>query len=155
MSNANIDPKFALALNTALKKGLDTKTAREETAPGVYRGLKMTVEVEVDEMRVAPDTDKSPTCSIPLLTTCALLLKKFEPEARDRALDIFREVMHQAHDMSKDAQKELLEESGVAELEKTIKEEIIGKLPRVPVKGAVSIKPDDVRVTIKSMSLED
>ena len=155
MSNANIDPKFALAITTAVKKGLDATAAREETAPGVYSGMKMLLEIEVDEMRVAPDTDKSPTCSIPLLATCALLLKRFAPIERDRALEIFEEVMTQALDMPKDGVKKLLDESGVAELEKTLKENVIAKLPRVPVKGAVTVKPEHVHVTLKSMSLAD
>lgn len=153
MSQANIDPKFALAILNATKKGIDAKTAREETEPGVYKDIKVDVSIEVEEMRVAPDTDKAPTSSIPLLTTCALLLQRFQPNDREKALEIFRQVMTQAMDMSKDAQKKLLEESGVAELEKTLKEEIIGKLPRVPVKGAVTVKPDDVTVTVTGMSM--
>jgi hypothetical protein len=155
MSNANIDPKFALAITTAVKKGLDAKAAREETDPGVYSGMKMPLEIEVDEMRVAPGTDKAPTCSIPLLATCALLLKRFAPNERDRALTIFEEVMTQALDMPKDGVKKLLDESGVSDLEKTLKESVIAKLPRVPVKGAVTVKADDVHVTLKSMSLAD
>ena len=154
MSQANIKPTFALAITNALKKGIDAQTARDETAPGVYRDIKVSVEIEVDEMRVAPDTDKSPTASIPLLTTCALLLQRFPSADRERALDIFGEVMKQAMDMSSDAQKKLLAESGVAELEKRIREEIIAKLPRTPVKGAVTIKPEDVRVVVTEMSMQ-
>jgi hypothetical protein len=153
VSNANIDPKFALAITTAVKKGLDAKSAREETDPGVYQAMKMTLEIEVDEMRVAPDTDKAPTCSVPLLATCALLLQRFAPTERDRALEIFEDVMTQALDMPKDGQRRLLDESGVAELEKTLKEKVIAKLPRVPVKGAVTVKADDVHVKLTSMTL--
>jgi len=155
VSHANIDPKFALAIITAVKKGLDAKVARDETSPGVYQGMTMTLEVVVDEMRVAPDTDKAPTCSIPLLTVCALLLQRFAPKERDKALEIVEEVMTQALDMPKAGQKKLLDETGVADLEKTLKETVIAKLPRVPVKGAVTVKADDVHVTLKSMSLAD
>lgn len=153
MSQANIDPKFALALLNATKKGVDGKNARAETEPGVYQNISMDVHIEVDEMRVAPDTDKAPTCSIPLLTTCALLLQRFQPNDQEKALDVFRQVMAQALDMGNDAQKKLLDDSGVAELEKTLKEEVIAKLPRVPVRGAVSVKPDDVTVTVTGMSI--
>jgi hypothetical protein len=155
MSTANIDPKFALAITHAIKKGIDAKAARSETDVGVYENMVMDIHVEVDEMRVAPDTDKSPTSSIPLLATCALLLKRFQPNDRDRALTILREVMETAMDLGKDQTKNLLEESGVDELQKTLKEEIISKLPRVPVTGAVTVKPENVRVTIKSMSLSE
>jgi len=154
MTQANIDPKFALAILNATKKGIDAKTAREETEPGVYQGIVLDLHVEVDEMRVAPDTDKSPTASIPLLTTCALMLQRFQPNDRDKALDVFRQVMTQAMDMGKDQQKKLLADSGVSELEKLLKEEVISKLPRVPVKGAVTVKPDEVRVTVTGMSIK-
>lgn len=155
MSTANIDPVFALAILQAAKKGIDAKVARDETGPGVYRDLVLDVHIEVDEMRVAPDTDKAPTASIPLLTTCALLLQRFQPNDREKALEVFRQVMTQAMDMSKDAQKKLLDETGVAELEKTIKEEIISKMPRAPAKGAVKVAPENVRVTLKSMQMAD
>jgi len=154
MSQASIDPKFALALQQAIKKGVHIKDAREETKPGVYRGMVMDLTIEVDEMRVAPDTDKSPTTSIPLLPTCALLLQRMGVQ-RDAALDILKDVMTQALDMGKDATQHLLEETGVADMEKRLKTEVIDKLPRVPVKGAVTVKPEDVRVTIKSMAIKD
>ena len=113
MSTANIDPRFALALVQAAKKGLDADAARSETEPGVYRDITMTVEIKVDEMRVGNDTDKAPTASIPLLPTCALLLKRM----------------------------------GIQ------REEVIDKLPRVPVKGAVRVDKDAVHVVVKSMSM--
>lgn len=152
MSSANIDPKIALALLTAVKKGLDAESARAETNPGVYRDIRLDLTVEVAEMRVAPDTDKIPTSSIPLLPTCALLLKRMGVQRED-ALNIMREVMTQALELGKDASTRLLEETGVAEMEQRLREEVIAKLPRVPVKGAVTVKPDDVTVTIKSMSI--
>jgi hypothetical protein len=133
MTQVNIDLTFALAILNATKKGLDAKTAREETEPGVYRNIKLDLHIEVEEMRVAPDTDKAPTTSILLLTTCALLLQRFQPNDRQKTLEIFRQVMTQAMDMGKDAQRKLLEDSGVAELEKTLKEDIIGKLSRMPI----------------------
>jgi hypothetical protein len=154
MSTANISPTYALAVLQAAKKGIDAKTAREETGPGVYRDIKIDLTVEVDEMRVSPDTDKAPTSSIPLLPTCALLLKRMGVQ-REEALDILKDVMTQALDLGKDATKSLLEETGVAEMEKRLKDEVIAKLPRVPVKGAVNVKPDAVRVTVKSMTMTD
>lgn len=154
MSQASIDPKFALALSNAVKKGISLSDARAETKPGVYRGMVMDLTVEVDEMRVAPDTDKAPTTSIPLLPTCALLLKRMGIQ-REEALNVLKDVMTQALDMGKDATKNLLDETGVADMEKRLKDEVIAKLPRVPVKGAVSVKAEDVKVTIKSMAIKD
>jgi hypothetical protein len=155
MSNANISPVIALAATNALKKGIDAKNARNETAPGVYKDIEVKLTIKVDEMRVAPDTDKAPTASIPLLTTCALLLQRFSPNDREKALEIFRDVMTTAMDMGKDQQKTLLADTGVADLEKTLKQEIIAKLPRVPVKGAVSIKAEDVSVLVTGMTWDE
>jgi hypothetical protein len=153
MSQASISPQFALAILQAAKKGIDAKVAREETGPGVYRNIVMDVHIEVDEMRVAPDTDRAPTASIPLLPTCALLLKRMGVQ-RDQALEVLKDVMTQALDMGKDATKSLLEETGVADMEKRLKEEVINKLPRVETKGAVKVDKDAVRVTLQSMSMD-
>jgi hypothetical protein len=152
MSIANIDPKIALALITAIKKGIDAETARAETNPGVYRDIRLDLTVEVGEMRVAPDTDKSPTSSIPLLPTLALLLKRMGVQRED-ALEVLRDVMQQALEMGKDATKQLLEETGVVEMEERLRQEVIAKLPRVPVKGAVTVKPEDVIVTLRGFSI--
>lgn len=154
MSTADIDPRFALAIVQATKKALDTTTARDEIEPGVYKNIRVDVRIEVDEMRVAPDTDRAPTSSIPLLPTCALLLKRMGIQ-REEALDILREVMTQALDMETDMTKALLAETGVAEMEERLKKEVISKLPRVPTKGAVKVAPEHIRVTLKSMSMDD
>lgn len=154
MTTLNIPPTYALALEQAIRKGLNTKSARMELDTGVYHDINVTLEVHVDEMRVAPDTDKAPTTSIPLLPTCALLLKRMGIQ-REEALDMMREVMVEALDMGKDATQALLDETGVADMEKRLKEEVISKLPRVPVKGAVRVNPEHVRVTIKSMGMGD
>ena len=61
--------------------------------------------------------------------------------------------MTTALDLEKDGVKQLLDESGVADLEKTLKEKVIAKLPRVPVKGAVTVKAEHVHVQLKSMSM--
>jgi hypothetical protein len=154
MSTATIDPTFALAILQAAKKGVDATVARDETNPGVYRNIKLDVHIEVDEMRVGHDTDRAPTSSIPLLPTCALLLKRMGLQ-REEALDILKDVMTQALDMGTDATKALLADTGVKDMEKRLKDEVIAKLPRVPAKGAVKVDKDAVRVTLKSMSMDD
>lgn len=151
MSTA-IDPKISLAVATALRKSLDAETARAEVNPGVYHDIRLTLSIEVDEMRVAPDTDKIPTSSIPLLPAMALLLKRMGVQ-REEALGVLRDVMTQALEMGKDATKQLLEETGVAEMEQRLRDEVIAKLPRVPVKGAVTVRPEDIRLTLTGMSM--
>jgi len=104
-------------------------------------------------MRVAPDTDKAPTASIPLLPTCALLLKRMGVQ-REEALDIIKEVMTEALNLDKSATKALLEDSGVKLMQDRLKAEVIEKLPRVPVKGAVKVDKDAVSVRVKSMTMD-
>ena len=154
MSTANIDPTFALAILQAAKKGVDAKIARDETNPGVYRNIKLDVHIEIDEMRVGADTDRAPTTSIPWLPTCALLLKRMGLQ-REEALHVLKDVMTQALDMGTDATKALLSDSGVSDMQERLKTEVIAKLPRVPTKGAVKVDKDAVRVTLKSMSMDE
>jgi hypothetical protein len=151
MSTAvKIDPLFSLALQHAMKKGLDAK-AREEVGPGLHKNLVMDITVRVGEMRIANDTDKAPTCSIPMLPTLALLLKRMGFQ-RDKALEMLAEVMEEAISLDKDATKALLSETGVKEAQDLLKKNVIAKLPRTPVKGAVKI--DDVEVDIKGMAVQ-
>jgi hypothetical protein len=147
----SIDPLFSLALQHAMKKGLDAK-ARDEVGPGVHTNLVMDLTVRVGELRVAADTDKAPTCSIPLLPTLALLLKRMGFQ-RDKALEMLAEVMEEAINLDKDATKALLSESGVKEAQDLLKKNVIAKLPRTPVKG--SVKVSDVEVDIKGMAVAD
>ena len=147
--NTSIDPLFSLALQHALKKGLDAK-AREEVGPGVHKNLVMDLTVRVGEIRIAPDTDKAPTCSIPMLAAMALLVKRMGFQ-RDKALEVLAEVMQEAINLDKDAKKALMAETGVADAEKALKTGVIAKLPRTPVKGAVKV--EDVEVDLKGMAV--
>lgn len=149
-TSVKIDPLFSLALQHAMKKGLDAK-AREEVGPGLHKNLVMDITVRVGEMRIANDTDKAPTCSIPMLPTLALLLKRMGFQ-RDKALEMLAEVMEEAISLDKDATKALLSETGVKEAQDLLKKNVIAKLPRTPVKGAVKI--DDVEVDIKGMAVQ-
>jgi len=145
----SIDPLFSLALQHAMKKGLDAK-AREEVGPGVHTNLVMDLTVRVGEMRIANDTDKAPTCSIPLLPTLALLLKRMGFQ-RDKALEMLSEVMEEAISLDKDATKALLAETGVKEAQDLLQKDVISKLPRTPVNGRVTVK--DVEVDLKGMAV--
>lgn len=149
MSTAQISPIFATALAHAMKKGVDASNARDELKPGVYRDIKIELAIHVKEMRVAPDTDKAPTSSIPMVAAMALLVRRMGLQ-RDDALRTLREVMQEALALKGDASSKLLAETGVLEAEEMIRSEVIAKLPRTPVKGAVKV--EDVEVTFRSMS---
>jgi hypothetical protein len=115
------------------------KATRDDLAPGTYP-VDAVVTLCLDgEVKVSADTEKAPTCSIPLLPALALLAKRMGCQ-RDNALTILREVMIEAISLGKDATTELLQETGVADIEAQIKEEVIAKLPKTPVKGSVKVK---------------
>ena len=83
------------------------------------------------------------------LPTLALLVKKMGFQ-RDKALVMIREAMTEAIDMDKKAAKALLEQEGVADAEKMVKQEIINQLPRVPVNK--SVKAKDCTLTVTGVS---
>lgn len=149
MSNVSLDAKFAIALSHAIQRGVDSKKARGELNAGVYKDIRIELSVLVGEMRVGLDSDKAPTSSIPWLTAMALLIKRMGLQRED-ALETLRDVLTEAIALGNDAAEALAAESGVEEAEKRIREEVISKLPRTPVKGQVTVK--DVDVQIRSCS---
>lgn len=115
------------------------KATRDDLEPGTYE-LDTVVTIALDgTVKVSADTDKVPTCSIPLLPALALMVKRMGIQ-REKALTVLREVMVEALEMSKDAREELLKQTGAAEAEKQLKEQVLAKLPRQPVKGTVRVK---------------
>ena len=152
MTSANVDPLFLVAATHALKKGLDASAARNDLESGVHTNIELDLHIKIDELRIAPDTDKAPTASIPMLPTLALLLQRFVPKDRDKALQVLKEVMEKAIALTKEDSKELLDELGIKDAEKAIKEQIIATMGRVPVKGAV--KPEGVSVTLTGMRVD-
>lgn len=153
MTTANVDPLFLVASTHALKKGIDAAAARNDLGPGVHKNIELDLHIKIDELRIAADTDKAPTASIPLLPTIALLLKRFQPSDQAKAVGVLKEVMEQALKLSKDDSKQLLASSGVLEAEKVIKEQIISTMERTPVKGKVT--PEGVTVTLTGMKVGD
>jgi hypothetical protein len=153
MTTANVEPIYLVAAAHGLKKGLDEKAARNDLGPGVHKNVELDLHVKIDELRIAADTDKAPTASIPLLPAMALLLQRFQPSDRQKAVGVLKEVMEQAIKLSKDDSKQLLAASGVEEAQKIIKEQIIASMDRTPVKGKVT--PEGVTVTITGMSSGD
>lgn len=112
---------------------------RDELAPGAYT-LDEIVTLKLEgTVKVSTDTERAPTCSIPLLPALALMVKRMGVQ-REKALDLLREVMTEALKLGKDASEELLAETGVAEAQKQLKEEVIAKLPKTPAKGMVKVK---------------
>lgn len=146
-----IDPKIILAVSKAI-----TKTAaesRKDVPPGVYKDIKISLSLEISKMKVGAPFERTPTTEIPFLAVCALLLKRMGVQ-REEALDILRRTMTEALELGKDATVKILEESGVDQMVTRLKNEVISKLPKVPVQGSVSIDPDDVSMTVHSMSIE-
>jgi hypothetical protein len=154
MTNLTITPELALALTAGIEKGIeelfkDGKTKidpRDQATPDQkLEGLVLNVTVEVDSLAIGHDTDKTPTCSIPLLATLGLLVRRMGC-TRDAALALVREAMTEALTTDKKAAELLLAETGVAEAQDQVVAEVIAKLPRTRVKK--SVKATGCRVTL-------
>ena len=145
-------PEIRLAIETGVKDALKQMTknlgdAKEEATPDTEtKGLVINLTLEVDSLKVGHDTDRAPTCSIPLLPTLALLTKRMGA-TRDDAMAKIKEAMQEALTLDRDAAATLLEEFGVAEAEAEIKNQIIAELPRTPVKKTAKVKGVKMTVT--------
>jgi hypothetical protein len=142
MTNLTITPELALALTAGIEKGIeelfkDGKTKidpRDQATPDQkLEGLVLNVTVEVDSLAIGHDTDKTPTCSIPLLATLGLLVRRMG-------------CTRDALTTDKKAAELLLAETGVAEAQDQVVAEVIAKLPRTRVKK--SVKATGCRVTL-------
>ncbi len=153
-------PEILLTLEAGIKNALKTKTReaglgdlRDAVTPDTtFKGLVLDFQLEVESVSFGHDGDKAPTCSIPMLAAMALLVRRMGV-TRDGAMDVLLKVMREALSLGKNASKKLLEETGVAEAQKTIKDEVIAKLPRSPVRK--SVKVSGVKLHVKSVGVDD
>lgn len=139
-----LTPELALALEVgvkeALKEAFDKEDPRDLVAPdSKIEGLTLNVTVTMSELTFGHDTDKSPTCSIPLLPTLALLVQRMGA-TREAALEAIKDSMEEALTLGKDATEALLRNSGVADAEQMIKDKVISQLPRTKVRKTVKAK---------------
>jgi hypothetical protein len=153
-------PEILLTLESGIKQALKkmTKDAglgdlRDEASPDTtFEGLTLDFQLEVESVTFGHDTDKSPTCSIPMLAAMALLVKRMGV-TRDGAMEVLLETMREAMALGKNASKELLAETGVADAQKAIKDEVISKLPRTKVRKSVKVK--GAKLHVKSVGVSD
>jgi hypothetical protein len=147
-----LTPEVRLAIETGIKDGLKQVAkaqgdAKDSASPDTKtKGLVINLTLEVDELAVGHDTDRAPTCSIPLLPTLALLTKRMGATRKD-ALAMIKDAMTEALTLDKPAAAILLEEFGVAEAEEAIKTQVISELPRTPVKKTAKAKGVTMTVT--------
>lgn len=127
-----MDAVKILALEKAAAKTAKSENARAQLAPGTY-SVDALVKVS-GTLTVAPDTERVPTVSIPLLPALALALKYAGvtgQAARDAILRGVREAL-EAGQAAADILPEGLETEVAA-----LKKSIAAELPKTPVNGAV------------------
>ena len=151
-----LKPEILLAVQEGTKAAMKqvAKTAgdlRDASEPDqVLKNVVIDLQLELDEVKIGHDTDKAPTVSIPLLASLALFIRRSGFQ-RDNAMELIREAMTEALTLDKKAEKALLAETGVAECVKTLKDEVIDRLPRTRVKKSVRVK--GATLTVKSAGL--
>ena len=121
-----------LAIEKAASKTAKAENARDKLTPGTY-SVETVVKVS-GTLTVAPDTERVPTVSIPLLPALALALRYAGVTgnaARDAILRGVREALENGQ-----AAADLLPEGLESEVA-ALKKSIAAELPKTPVKGAV------------------
>jgi len=155
MSNTptvDMTPEIRLAIEAGIKDALKNLEkaagdARDAAKPDqTLKEVSVHLRLDIAEVSIGHDTDKSPTTSIPLLPTLALMVKRLGVD-RDAALKTLKEVMEEALTLDRDATDALLKEAGVAEAEEAIKTKVISTLPRTPVKKSIKTKGATILVT--------
>lgn len=121
-----------LAIQKAAEKVAKEEKTRDKINPGTYQ---VSVNVKVTgTLTVAPDTERVPTVSIPLLPALALALKYAGVTGQAARNAILRGV-REALEAGK-AAADILPEGLEAEVA-ALKKSIAAELPKTPVKGAV------------------
>ena len=127
-----MDALTIIATEKAAAKAAKAENARAQLAPGTYP-VEALVKVS-GTLTVAPDTERVPTVSIPLLPALALALKYAGvtgPAARDAILRGVRDAIAAGK-----AAAEVLPEGLESEVA-ALKKSIAAELPKTAVKGAV------------------
>lgn len=146
-------PEIRLAIEQGVKDALKAQAktagdARDKATPDqTLKDLRLDLVLEIDEMKIGHDGDKTPTCSIPHLAALALFIKRMGIQ-REPALKTLREVMTEALALDKDAIALLVKEQGVSEALHDVQTKVIATLPRTPVKKKVTVK--GARLVIQS-----
>jgi hypothetical protein len=133
---AALSPAIALALS----KVALAKPDRDAVQPGVYN-IDETLAVKVSgTMEVLEDTKRVPTVSIPLKEALALFIA-YSGITRESAMNALRRAMTDALSQSSEGQGKIAAALPVvAETMAVVESEILAKLPKTPVKGAVKPK---------------
>ena len=113
--------------------------ADKDAIPAGTHGFDFVVRVK-GSLNKAEDTDKDATCSIPLIPTLALLVHRMGITRKD-ALKLIRNVVTDAINFDVKANEKFLQETGVADAIKLLKQDVISKLPKTSVKGRIDGKP--------------
>ena len=114
------------------------KMVRAEVEPGQYT-IDMMIHIS-GIMTVGADYPTTPTVSIPLIETIALLLKRMGFQ-RDKAMELLREIMTEAIELKGKGKGALI--AIFPELESTIeqiKTELLSQLPEANRKGPVKFQ---------------
>lgn len=149
---SQISPTTIAMLANIVSKA--AKSSRNALPTGTHEIEEILTLQLTGSVTVGEDSTRAPTCSIPLLPVCALLLKRMGCQ-RDAAMELLREVMTAALEMGEDARTQLLAETGVAEAEESLQKDVIAKLKRSPVKGQVTVKGDIFAVGIPGPRAKD
>lgn len=128
-------PVTILALGKLLNRKA-VEAARVEVASGSHP-IDVTVRVTGD-LSIAEDCERKPTVKVLTKATVALLLRRMGV-TRVQAMDLLQSAFADALTLDEDARKRLLAETGVADALDVFDKNVLGRLPKIPVKGRVTV----------------
>ena len=123
-----------LAIAKAVKDAA-YKDARGNIRPGKY-AVDVSVKV-TGSVNVGDDYTSTPTASIPIIRSLALVLK-YAGVTRDAALNMLEKAMREAV-AGETSANDLLAEADIAAVEERVRA-TLAKLPEIPCKGKVTTK---------------
>ena len=146
------NPAALLCLIEGVKKAekeVGAKALRAAVPAGEHEAsLSLTFDAGIKK---GEDGDKASTCSIPMLSAMALLVKRMGFQ-REEALKILAEVIAEAMELesNKGAKADLEAELGVEAEVKRIKKELVAALPRTPKAGTITVQGVEMEVSVNA-----
>lgn len=140
--------ELLLALSEGLKAALlqETRTAginnlRDEVAPDqTIKGLLVDLQMEIDQIDIGHDTDRTPTVAIPLKAVLALALSIIPPSYKKVLLASLRDVSKAALGMTQKERDKVIKDSALLQVLQDLEDEVLRTLPRSKVRKSVKVK---------------
>lgn len=135
-------------VNTTLARAFGKLDDAKGLEPGDHH-VEATYLVRISaDLKKLADTECTPTTSIPLITTLALLLEK-SGITRESSARVLREALIEAIELGEEAGAHIADRiADVEDAVHRVRKEVLNKLPKVPKSGAC-------KVTVQTLEIQE